>query len=88
MRGPDLPVAVAESGGAGGEKQGGVVSGAAVPAGADPGALLDGAALRVAFPAPAPGQVKEFDGGGCHREDSGQFVELVRRGAVIGDGVA
>ena len=80
-----LPVAVAETGGAGGEEQRGVVPGAAVPAGADPGALLDGAALRVAFPAPAPGQVQEFDGVRRHREDGGQFVELVGRGAVVGE---
>ena len=63
------------------------MAGAAVPAGADPGALLDGAALRVAFAAPAPGQVKEFDGVRRHREDGGQFVELVGGGAVVGDGV-
>ncbi len=72
VRGPDLAVAVAEAGGAGGQKQGGVVSGAAVPAGADPGALLDGAALRVAFTAPAPGEVQEFDGVRGHREDGRQ----------------
>jgi hypothetical protein len=59
----------------------------AVPAGPDPGALLDGAALRVPFPAPAAGEVKEFDGVRRHREDGRQFVELVRRGAVVGDGV-
>ncbi len=85
--GPDLAVAVAEAGGAGGEEERGVVSGAAVPAGADPGALLDGAALRVAFAAPASGQVQEFDGVRRHREDGGQFVDLERRGAVVGDGV-
>ena len=76
VRGPDLAVAVAEAGGAGGEQQRGVVPGAAVPAGPDPGALLDGAALRVAFPAPAAGQVQELDGVARHRQHGGQFVEL------------
>ena len=86
--GPDPAVAVTEAGGAGGEQQRGVVSGAAVPAGAHPGALLDGPPLRVPFPAPAPGQVQEFDGVRSHREDGGQFVELEGRGAGVGDGVA
>ncbi|MCY1241378.1 hypothetical protein D9M72_542750 [compost metagenome] len=86
--GPDLAVAVAEACRAGGQQQGGVVAGPAVPAGPHPGALLDGAALRVAFTAPASGQVKEFDGVGSHRQHGGQFVELKRRRAGVGDGVA
>ena len=57
---PRPGLAVGEAGGPGGHQQRGVVAGAAVPAGADPGALLDGVPLRVVFAAPAPGEVEQF----------------------------
>ena len=87
MRGPDLAPAVGEAGGPGCHQQRGIVAGPAVPAGADPGALLDGVPLRVVFAAPASGEVEQFRGVPRHRQHRGQFLELVRGRAAVGQRV-
>ncbi len=83
MHSPDLPVAVAESGGAGREQERGIVAGPAVPARADPRALAQRQALGVGLPAPAAGQVQDLGGGAAHRQHCREFVEAVGAGAVV-----
>ena len=64
------------------------MSSASVASGPDPGSLLDGPALRVAFTAPATSQVQKFDGVRRHREHRRKLIHLERRGAVVGEGVS
>ena len=87
VHGPDLAVPVAEVGGPGGQQERGVVAGASVPAGANPGALPQREPLGVGLPAPAAGEVQDFRGGPAHRQGQSQLVHGVAAGAVVGQRV-
>ena len=81
--GPHLPVAEAEAGHPGGQQQGRVVAGAAVPALAQVGADQPRPALRRPLAAPAAGQVEQLGGAGRHRQRGAHGGEHQRVGTAF-----